>query len=150
MQLTPEELREIMELPMLGILATVNLDGSPQATPIWYDYDGQAFNVTSFANRVKVRNIRNNPRVSLIIVDTVNYGEPLTVNGTAKIIEEGAQAATQRMAIRYQGEKLGRVSAAHLAGKPRVIIRIKPKQVLYDVRRGRSVGSTATREDITG
>ena len=73
-----------------------------------------------------MRNICHNPAVSLMVVDTVSYGEPLTVNGTATIIEKGTQEATQRVAIRYQGEELGRVSAARLAGRPRAIIRIKP------------------------
>ena len=74
MPVTLEKLQEITGPTLLGVLATVNPDGTSQATPIWYDYDGQAFNVTSFANRVKVRNIRRNPSVSLVVVDTISYG----------------------------------------------------------------------------
>lgn len=135
MPISQEQLMEVTSPPLLGILATVNPDGTPQATPIWYEYDGEAFIVTSFANRVKVRNLRLNPKVSLVIVDTVTYGEPLTVYGTAQIIERGAQQATLRCAIRYQGERLGRTSAAHMAGRPRVIIRITPERILYQGER---------------
>ena len=150
MPIDRDQLEEFTQAPLLAVLSTVNPNGTPQATPVWYEYDGEAFIITSFADRVKVRNIRHNHRVSLVVVDTVSYGEPLTVNGTATIIEKDTQEATQRLAIRYQGEELGRVSAAHLAGRPRVIIRIKPERVLYEVQRGVPVGPTATREDITG
>ena len=98
---------------------------------LWYDYDGERFNVTCFTTRVKVRNIRRNPRVSLVVLDTVGYGEPLIVRGTAELVEEGAQEATLRLAIRYEGETEGRAAAARLADKPRVIIRIKPDRILY-------------------
>ena len=131
MPATPEQLEEVTKVPVLAILATVNPDGSPQATPVWYEYDGQAFIVTSFTYRVKVRNIRQNPRVSLVVVDTANNGQPLIVNGTAELIEDGAQDATQRLAIRYEGEERGRASAGRLAGQPRLIIRITPRRIIF-------------------
>ncbi len=132
MAMTREELSEITRPPILGVLATVNPDGSPQATPIWYYYDGEHFNVTCYNHRVKARNIRRDPRVTLVVVDTANIGEPLIVNGTAELVEEGAAEATERVAIRYEGEEAGRVSAAGLnAAGPRLIIRITPDRIRY-------------------
>ena len=130
MSLTKEQLSEITLPPVLGVLSTVNPDGSPQATPIWYRYDGEHFNVTAFENRVKVRNVRSDPRVSLVVVDTANNGPLLIVNGKAEIVEEGAPEETLRHAIRYDGEEKGRASAANLRGQPRVIIRINPERVI--------------------
>ena len=101
MPLTTEKLAEITKAPVLGILTTVNPDGSPQATPLWYYYDGEHFNVTAYPHRVKVRNIRRDPRVTLVVVDTANYGDPLIVSGVAELVEEGAAEATERVAIRY-------------------------------------------------
>ena len=150
MTMPQDDLKAFTRNPLLAILSTVNPNGTPQSTPVWYEYDGEAFIVTSFADRIKVRNIRRNPAVSLVVMDTVSYGEPLTVNGTAELIEEGAQEATLRGAIRYQGEELGKISAAHMAGRPRMIIRIKPARVLFDAGRGMPIGPTETREDITG
>jgi len=150
MALTSEHLAQLTRRPLLAVLSTVNPDGSPQSTPVWYEFDSEAFVVTSFANRVKVRNLRRNPVASLVIVDTAGYGEPLTVGGSAEVIEEDAQEATLRGAIRYQGEERGRVSAAHMAGQPRVIIRITPERVLYEGEPIALMGRTITREDITG
>ena len=150
MTVDPERLREITGPPVLAVLATVNPDGTAQATPVWYEYDGQTLNVTSFVDRVKVRNVRRNPSVALVVVDTVSYGEALIVRGTAEIVEEGARETTQRLAIRYQGEQQGRVSAARMGGQPRVIIRITPERLLYEGDLTVLAAPTLTREDITG
>ena len=137
MQPTPAELKEITEPPLVGILATVNRDGSPQATPIWYLYDGETFNVTGHTARVKVRNIRYNPKVSLVVVDTLNNGQPLIVNGTAELIEDGADEYTEVMCIRYQGDEKGVEGARKLVeyatsiGERRVIMRITPDRIIY-------------------
>ena len=132
MTLKPERLAEITEPPVLGILTTVNPDGSPQATPIWYYYDGEHFNVTCYDHRVKARNIKRDPRVTLVVVDTANYGDPLIVSGAAVLVEEGAAEATERVAIRYEGEKAGRESAARLNARgQRVIIRIMPQRIRH-------------------
>ena len=113
------------------MLATVNPDGSPQATPVWYDYDGEYFNTTAFAHRVKVRNIKRDPRVTLVIVDTANYNKELIVRGTAELVTEGVPEATLRNAVRYMGEERGNVEAAALtAGGPRVIIRVTPERII--------------------
>ena len=136
---TPEQLTEITKPPLLGILTTVNPDGSPQATPIWYLYDGETFNVTCHGGRVKVRNVRRNPKVTLVVVDTASYGDPLIVRGTARLIEEGADELTHRMARRYEDEAKGRATAegliehARTIGKVRVIIRITPERIIYGV-----------------
>ena len=132
MSVKPEQLAKITKPPVLGILTTVNPDGSPQATPLWYYYDGEYFNITAYPHRVKVRNIRRDPRVTLVVVDTANYGDPLIVSGAAEIVEEGAAEATERVAIRYEGEHAGRESAARLNARgQRVIIRITPERIRH-------------------
>lgn len=136
--ISQDKLTDFTREPLLAIVTTVNPDGSPQATPVWYDYDGKYFWFTSHSGRVKVCNIRLNPKVSLVVVDTSCYGTPMIVNGIAEIIEAGAQEATEKVAIRYEGEEQGRTSAQKLADyarrirQRRVIVRIIPDRVLYD------------------
>ena len=137
MEITPTELREFTEKPLLAVLSTVNPDGSPQATPLWYHYDGEQFNMTAFTTRVKVRNIRRNPKVSLVVVDTARRGgQGLVVNGTAVLIEVGVPEATLRNAIRYLGEGRGRGRGRAMAKQltetaARVLIRVTPERMLF-------------------
>ena len=132
MSISPEELQQLTDAPLLGVLATANAYGNPQATPLWYHYDGEGFVTTCFSNRVKARNIRRNENVVLVVVDTVNNGKGLIVWGKATVSEDGAEAATVRNAERYLGEERGREAAAGLnAQGDRVVIRIRPTKIIY-------------------
>ena len=39
-QVVPEEFKDLLEKKSFAHLATLNADGSPQNTPVWFDYDG--------------------------------------------------------------------------------------------------------------
>ena len=39
--ITADQLDELTREPLLAVLSTVNPDGTPQATPLWYHYDGE-------------------------------------------------------------------------------------------------------------
>ena len=129
------EIARFAEQPLLAILSTVNRDGSPQATPVWYLYEDGLFKVGSRGDRVKVRNIRRDPRVSLVVIDTAANGEPLAVRGTAEVTETGAVDFTHQIACRYEGGRRGDREAEKLIGiardlgQPRVIIEITPHRV---------------------
>ena len=132
MSITHEQLKEITDRPLLAVLATVNPSGTPQATPLWYHYDGECFVVTCFAHRVKARNIRANPDVVMVVVDTVDNGRGLIVRGTADVLETGAEDATVVNAVRYLGAERGEQAAAELNRMGnRVMIRVKPSKIIY-------------------
>ena len=139
-QPTRAELEEITARPLVAVLATLNPDGSPQATPVWYRYDGETFYVTSRTGRKKVRNIKRDPRVTLVVEDTADGGNPLIVKGTAEVIEEGGEEFTHTVCIRYEGKAQGKASAeslislAHRLGEPRVKIRITPQKIISGVQ----------------
>ena len=40
MTISNKKLTELTKQPLLAIISTVNPDGSPQSTPVWYRYDG--------------------------------------------------------------------------------------------------------------
>ena len=131
----PLEVARFAEQPLLAILSTVNRDGSPQSTPVWYMYDQGRFKVTSRGDRVKVRNIRRDPRVSLVVIDTAANGDPLAASGTAEVVETGGDDFTYTMAHRYEGRKRGDREAERLIeiarslAQPRVIVEITPLRV---------------------
>ncbi len=102
----PEEVRAFLEQPHLGVLGTLNRDGSPQLTAIWYDLidDLVVMNITR--GLVKERNLRRDPRLALCVVDGARY---VTLSGRAEIIEDRdvQEAEVRRMATRYNGPRLG-------------------------------------------
>ncbi|MEI4920524.1 pyridoxamine 5'-phosphate oxidase family protein, partial [Klebsiella pneumoniae] len=48
-------------------LATVMPDGSPQVTPVWFDYTGDVIRVNTAKGRVKARNMKEGAPVALSI-----------------------------------------------------------------------------------
>lgn len=81
---------------------------------------------------MKVRNIRQNPSVALVLVDTVNNGQGLIVRGKAELIEEGTGETPIANGVRYVGEERGHTTPAELnAMGDHVIIRIKPEKIIY-------------------
>ena len=74
-------------------LATVMPDGSPQVTPVWFDYADGKLRVNTARGRIKDRNMSLNARVAIAIVDPENPYRYVQVRGkVAAISEEGADA----------------------------------------------------------
>jgi len=79
-------------------LVTLNPDGSPQVSVVWVALqstpNGDELVSAHLAEHKKVRNIRNDPRVSLTIVSLEKPGQGmrpyLSITGTARIVDGGA------------------------------------------------------------
>jgi PPOX class probable F420-dependent enzyme len=98
----PEKYLDLLQQPAFANLATLMPDGSPQVTPVWFDYDGKNIVINSAKGRVKDRNMRRNPKVSLSIMDPKNPYRYLEIRGTVtEITEKGADAHIDKQAKRY-------------------------------------------------
>ena len=98
----PEQYMDLVEKPAFANLATVMRDGSPHVTPVWFDYDGTHVRVNSAKGRVKDRNMRNNPRVALCILDPKNPYRYLEIRGrVTEISEIGADEHIDQLAKKY-------------------------------------------------
>lgn len=74
-------------------LATVMADGSPQVTPVWFDYTGGMIRVNSAKGRTKTRNMKEGAPVALSIMDPDNPYRYLQIRGkVTRVTEEGAAA----------------------------------------------------------
>lgn len=107
MSTIPESVRTVLESSALAHLVTLEPDGSPQVSIVWVGLDGDEIVAGHLAERRKVRNIRNDPRVVLSF-ETDNHNERglveyLVVHGTARVSEGGAPALLQRLARTYLG-----------------------------------------------
>ena len=110
-----------------GVIATIREDGSPQATPVWVDYDGENVLVNSARGRTKVKNIERDPRATVTVMPAENQQSGyVMVSGPARIVDEGALEHIDKLAKKYLGEDrypyLG-------PSEQRVIIEIQPERV---------------------
>jgi PPOX class probable F420-dependent enzyme len=89
----------------LAVLATVMPDGSPQATPVWFDFTDGKIRVNTARGRVKDRNMTQNAKVALSIVDPENPYRHLQIRGViSRATEEGADAHIDSLAKKYLGQ----------------------------------------------
>ena len=89
----------------LANIATVMSDGSPQVTPVWFDYKDGKLRVNTAKGRVKARTMTEGAKVALSIVDPDNDYRYIQVRGTVtKVTEEGADAHIDALAKKYLGQ----------------------------------------------
>lgn len=100
--LTEEQAQLLLE-PNIGVLATVRPDGSPQATAVWVDFDGEHPVINTIAGRSKERYLRRDPRATLVVFDRENPYRSLSLSGNVELVEEGAGEHSDRLAEKYLG-----------------------------------------------
>jgi PPOX class probable F420-dependent enzyme len=108
-------------------LATLQPDGSPQVTPVWFDYTGGLVRVNTAKGRVKARNLKPGAKVALSIMDPDNPYRYIQVRGTvSKEVTDGAKAHIDSLAKKYLEKD---VYPWHKEGDVRVIYEITPSAV---------------------
>jgi PPOX class probable F420-dependent enzyme len=86
-------------------LATIMPDGTPQVTPVWFDYTNGKIRVNSAKGRVKVRNMQEGAPVALSILDPDNAYRYIQIRGRVDhVTEEGADAHIDSLAKKYLGK----------------------------------------------
>ena len=120
----PAQYRDLLSKKAFGHLATLNPDGSPQVTPVWFDFNGTHIRVNSAVGRLKDKNVRRDPRVALSIIDPENSYRYLEIRGrVVDITETGAVAHIDSLAKTYMGLD---TYPFHQPGVRRVIYTIEP------------------------
>ena len=120
-----EQARAFLGEKRFGVLATINKDGTPQLTTMWYLLEGDTIVMNTKVGRLKERNMRRDPRISVCFEDEYYY---ITISGTVEMIDdpEIAQRDIARLAIRYSGEESGKRQATNKFSKEqRVTLRLQ-------------------------
>ena len=106
-----DDVRAFLEEPRFAVLATVNVNGSPQQTVMWYELRGDTIVMNTRRGRKKDRNLIRDRRASLCIEDGFRY---VTLEGVIKMVDDPtiAQADIAALARRYhdpiEAEKMAR------------------------------------------
>lgn len=69
-------------------LTTVNPQGQPQTSPVWFWWDGESLLLFSMRRSPKVANIRAHPKVSLNLDGNGQGGDIVSIEGTAELFED--------------------------------------------------------------
>jgi PPOX class probable F420-dependent enzyme len=126
-EIIPEKYLDLFKKPAFAHLATLMRDGSPQVTPVWVDYDGKYVRVNSALGRVKDKNMRRDPRVSLSIQDPENPYRYLEIRGkVVEITQNGADDHINKLSQKYLGKP---EYPYRKPGEVRVTYKIEPQKI---------------------
>lgn len=105
-------------------LATVGPDGRPHTSPVWFDWDGTHIKVSLTTTRQKYRNMQQEKRVSLSILDPEDPYRYIEIRGDLEGIDPDPDIDfISRMAKKYIGKDR---YPWHQAGDVRVVMKIRP------------------------
>jgi len=124
----PGAYRDLLETKKaIASLATVNADGSPQVTPVWFDWDGAHVRINTARGRPKDRNLTQRPRVAMAIIDPDNPYRYVQLRGrVVEATEAGADTHIDSLPKKYTGQDR---YPYRQPGEKRVIYKIAPERV---------------------
>jgi PPOX class probable F420-dependent enzyme len=106
--LGPDDLGDLLDQPIIAVLATRRADDTILLSPVWFDWRNGAVHIWADSEENgKVRHIRRDPRVSFVVANAEWPYKGLEVRGQATITTDDFYGV------------LGRTAAATWAPRPR-------------------------------
>ena len=131
----PADHQDLLTRPICGVFTTMGGDGQPQSSLVWLDDDGECVRVNTTLERQKGRNLRRDPRVSLLVVDPEDTARFIQIRGEVELVTDGAEEhldALTRKYTRHTHYYGGIYPVARRARETRVICRIHARRITLD------------------
>jgi PPOX class probable F420-dependent enzyme len=123
--LQPDELGDLLEQPLVAVLATYRRDGTVLLSPVWHRWRDGGFDVVTDRGGIKERHLRRDPRASVLVYEDAPPYRGIEVSGEARL--ESSGVAFREIAIRYLGEQAGTAYAEQVVDE--TLIRLEPGRV---------------------
>ncbi|MET9469127.1 PPOX class F420-dependent oxidoreductase [Streptomyces sp. NPDC006544] len=129
-----EDLKKIIDdSPVFATVATIQPDGSPQLSITWLTRDGDDLLVSTTVGRRKEKNLRADPRITVMINP---HDAPYTyaeIRGSATLTQEGGQELINALSQKYTGKDYADFNPASKDDAERVVVRITPRKVVGSI-----------------
>ncbi|MER5650525.1 TIGR03618 family F420-dependent PPOX class oxidoreductase [Streptosporangium sp. NPDC002524] len=123
-----EDAKELFKRPIHAWVTTVRPDGSLHSTVVWVDVDGDDVVFNTAVGRAKERHLREDPRVSVSVLDPEDAHRLVSVSGTARLELEGADEFIDRLAKKYLGVES---YPFRTPDERRITVRVTPDDVIF-------------------
>jgi PPOX class probable F420-dependent enzyme len=125
--LRPDDLGDLLDLPLVAVLATYRADGGVLLSPVWHEWRDGGFDVATGSRDVKVQHLRRDPRASIVVYEHQPPYRGIEVRGEARLIAVDVDTV-RRIAARYLGAEAGAAYVRTVGGDD-VIIRLEPGEL---------------------
>lgn len=126
--LTVKDLGDLLDKPLVAVLATLRMDGSVLLSPVYHEWRDGGFNIWVEAQNIKARHLRRDARATILVAESDPPMRAVEVRGRARFIEEGVPEAALRIVTRYESPEDAAADVEALGGAD-VIIRIEPGDI---------------------
>ena len=126
--LTVADLGDLLDKPLVAVLATLRMDGSALLSPVYHEWRDGGFNIWVEAQNIKARHLRRDPRATILVAESDPPLRAVEVRGRARFIEEGVSETALRIVTRYESPEDAAADVDALGGAD-VIIRIEPGDI---------------------
>ena len=120
----PDSHRDLLTVPV-ATLATLDPDGRPQLTEVWFLAEHGEVRISLNTSRQKVRNLRRDPRCSVLLLDLANPYRYLELRGDAVITADDDYAFADRLGAKYGAD----LRENDGPGETRVVVTVQPARV---------------------
>ena len=134
--LSEKELWPFIESQKSLQVATLNRDGSPHLTTLWFGiFDGDIVFET-FTKSQKVMNLKRDPRIAVLVEDGQEYNELIgvAINGRAELYSEPSQVFRYALAVTRKNNKgltdEQHDAAARMMSQKRTAVVVKPERIV--------------------
>ena len=87
-----DKAKALLDKPkQFATISTIEPDGRPQSSVVWYVRDGDDVLVSTVADRRKHKNMVRDPRVTLLVYDAENPYEYVEIRGRVQMTTEGGR-----------------------------------------------------------
>ncbi len=119
----PDSHRDLLD-GQVATLATIDDDGFPQLTEVWFVYDEGEIKISLNTGRRKTHNLERRPECSLLLLDLQNPYRYLEVRGRARIEPDDGTFA-RRVGEKYDTD----LQEYDQPGEARVVVTIEPVKI---------------------
>src|SRR5262252_7651901 len=84
----PPEVDRMLRKANPAVIGTLRADGSPHTAVTWYDWDGERVLVNMDSTRLRLKNLRRDPRATVTVMDGESWYRQVTLRGRAVEIRD--------------------------------------------------------------
>jgi PPOX class probable F420-dependent enzyme len=120
----PDSHSDLLEA-QFATLATVDGNGLPQQTEVWFLLDDGEVRISLNTSRAKTKNLQQRPECSLLILDLQNPYRYLGIRGRAELAADDDYAFADKVGAKYGSD----LRDHDRPGETRVVVTIVPAKV---------------------
>ncbi len=125
---------DLLQKPIVVVLATIMPRGQPQVNCVWCLYDGEHLRLFTWRGTQKEKNLRERPQATVLAIDPQNPYRYLEIRGTVtEMTSEGAEQLADQLTQRYVNQPtfFGHAEPEAKRGEMQLVAcKIKPTRVV--------------------